>query len=53
VSLVEVTGNVLADVTEIVKGIPDGKMIQLMIENASTPMINLTQLSATNVRLYC
>ena len=51
-SLVEVTGDALADVNEIVKGVPDGKMIQLMIENASTPMIDLTELNATNVRIY-
>ena len=51
-SLVEITGDALANVTEIVKGIPDGKMVHLMIENVSTPMISLTELNATNVRLY-
>lgn len=50
-SEVEIIGNVLANVTELVKGIPDGKMIQLVIENLTTPLIN-TSLISTNVRSF-
>lgn len=45
-------GNVEATISESVKGIPDGTMYQIVVENTTTPLIPSNTINATTVIEY-
>lgn len=51
VSEFEIIGEATGTVTEDTKGIPDGTMIQVQIENGLSPLINANSIDTTKVRV--
>lgn len=47
---VKIIGNVMATITEDVKGLPDGTKYQIVIENVTTPLITQNSINTTSVR---
>lgn len=47
---VKISGNVMATITEDVKGLPDGTKYQIVIENVTTPLITQNSINTTSVR---
>lgn len=45
----EIVGSARGNVTEEIKGIPDGTMIQVQIENATSPLINANSVDVDKV----